>query len=142
MTKAFASQADLKPWQDWLNKMVVQGDSKQEKTMRVEFLDATLKNPVAAIDLSGVGIVAIRTPKVEPNADTIARVEIELYAEQVKFSPGGATAAAAGSSDPKTATAAPAETALLESALSLMFLWPTKAQLHFFRSPINLASRL
>jgi hypothetical protein len=87
------SPADLKEWQQWLEKSLEDRGSKQEKTMRVEYLDVSMKNPLAALDLSGVGIVAIRTPKAEANSEQIARVEIELYAEQLKFSPGGGATA-------------------------------------------------
>jgi hypothetical protein len=114
--KLTMSPVDLKPWQQWHDEMVVKGGN-QEKTMRVEFLDATMKNPLAAIELNGVGIVAIRTPKAEANSEQIARVEIELYAEQLKFSPtggGGATASAA-SEQPKEA--APTEAPKSEPVL-------------------------
>jgi hypothetical protein len=106
--KLTMSPADLKEWQQWLERSLEDRGSKQEKTMRVEFLDPSMKNPVAAIDLSGVGIVAIRTPKAEANSEQIARVEIELYAEQLKFNPGGGATATAAPEQPKEAAPADA----------------------------------
>jgi hypothetical protein len=118
--KLTMSPVDLKPWQQWHDDSVVKGGGgkQQEKTMRVEFLDATMKNPLAAIELNGVGIVAIRTPKAEANSEQIARVEIELYAEQLKFSPtGGAGGATASTATESPKEAAPAEAPKSEPVL-------------------------
>jgi hypothetical protein len=105
--KLTMSPVDVKLWQQWLDKTLSELGTKQEKTMRVELLDATMKNVIAAVDLSGVGIVAIRTPKMEANSEAVQRVEIELYAEQLKFDPGTGS----GDGTKSAAAAAPAETA-------------------------------
>jgi len=91
----------VKSFQDWLDKTLKDGGSKQEKTMRVELLDANMKDPLMTLELSGVGIVAVRMKKAEPGSEAIQRAEVELYAEQLKL--------AGGAGVTKTAEAAPAE---------------------------------
>ena len=70
-----------------------------------------MKDAVLTLELSGVGIVAVRTPKAEANADTVQRVEVELYAEQLKVIPGGGegggTKTTSAEPAPKTEAAAP-----------------------------------
>lgn len=90
--KLTISAADIKPWQQWLDKTLA-GGNDQERKMTIELLDPTLKESLLTIDLSGVGIVAVRMKKSEANADAIQRAEVELYAEQVKLG-GGKVAAA------------------------------------------------
>jgi len=111
--KLTMSAVDVKPWQQWLDKTLSETGSSQEKTMRVELLDPSMKNAMASVDLSGVGIVAIRTPKTEANSEAIQRVEIELFAEQLKFN--GGPDAGGGT---KSAAAAPSDAAQAEPAKS------------------------
>ena len=115
--KLTMSPVDVKPWQQWLEKTLSETGSKQEKTMRVELLDPSMKTALASVDLSGVGIVAIRTPKTEANSEAIQRVEIELYAEQLKFNGGPDAGGGTKSTAAAPADAAPAEPAKSEPVL-------------------------
>jgi hypothetical protein len=106
----------LKSFQDWLDQTLKDGGSKHEKTMRIELLDANMKDPLLTLELSGVGIVAVRMKKAEAGNEAIQRAEVELYAEQLKFTGGGGvtkTAEAAAAEPAKTtetvAKEAPAE---------------------------------
>jgi hypothetical protein len=115
--KLTVSAADLKSWQQWLDKTLADGGSKNEKTMRVELLDGTLKNPLLTLELSGVGIVAVRM-KSQANSEQAARFDVELYAEQLKVTGGeGGTKAAAAEAAPAP-PAANAPTPAADSAKS------------------------
>ena len=112
------SAVDLKSWQEWHEKSISEGGSKQEKTMRLELLEPNMKEALLTLDFSGVGIIAVRHQKVEPGSEKVPRFDVELYAEQLVISPGsggsGKSASAAETSPPAEApkaAAAPAESA-------------------------------
>ena len=125
--KLTISSADAKPWQQWHEEFVIKGNNSQdkEKSMQIDLLAPTMKDVIMTLDFSGVGIVAMRPVATEAGSDKIARIEVELYAEQVKLSTGGKPVAEApaaaptaaaptnesapAAKEPAAATAAPAE---------------------------------
>jgi len=82
------SQKDIEGWEKWANEFIVQGNSgaEQEKSGSIEFLDASLKEVLGRIDLSGVGIFRIADAKGESSQDSLRDVEISLYVEQMALS--------------------------------------------------------
>jgi hypothetical protein len=92
-----------------------------ERTMRVELLGTDMKTPTLTLELSGVGVVAVRPDASEANSEKVSRTQVELYAEGLKLIDPGSVATtatpvpAATSSEPtaakEPAAAAPAPTA-------------------------------
>jgi hypothetical protein len=110
----------VKSFQDWLDKTLNDGGSKNEKTMRVELLDADMKDPLLTLELSGVGIVAVRMKKAEAGSEAIQRAQVELYAEQLKLTGGGVTKTAeAAAAEPAKATETVAKEAPAEAPATI-----------------------
>jgi hypothetical protein len=107
--KLTVSAVDIADWRKWHDDAVINGGS-QEKTMRVILLGPNMKDEIVSLDLSGVGIVAIRPDAAVANSEKVARVEVELYAESAKITPlgDGAKTASAAAQQPPAADAAAA----------------------------------
>lgn len=90
------SAADLKAWQEWLDKTLADRGSKQERTMQLALLDTNMKDAIFELELQGVGLISVRPRAIEAGAsDKVARFDVELYAEQFKFGGGGGKGTAA-----------------------------------------------
>ena len=78
--------ANADSWSKWHSEMVngATGD-KFERTGRLVFLAPDLKQELLVIKLSGVGIVALRTATAAGKADTVPRLEAELYVENMEL---------------------------------------------------------
>ncbi len=75
-----------KPFQDWLESFVVNGqnDQSKEKKGRLEFLSEDLKTVFFALDLKGLGIV--RADSDPPGAgESVRRMRVEMYIESMTF---------------------------------------------------------
>lgn len=71
----------------WFQDMVIKGNSgdNNEKAGTLEFLDPTMKGSLLMVYFNHLGIFGF-TP--EPaNADTIKRVKVEMYCEQITLTP-------------------------------------------------------
>jgi len=104
--KLTISAVDAEPWRKWHHDSVISGKT-DEKTMVVELVDATMKDVLLGLELTGVGIVAVRDEPQE-SVDKIARIEVEVYAEGLRLISNKSVAAtAAPAATPAPAAAAP-----------------------------------
>ncbi len=73
----------------WFQDMVVKGNAGEnnERPGTLEFLDPTLKGPLLTINFHHLGIFGFTPEKSEANAQTIKRVKVEMYCEQITFGP-------------------------------------------------------
>ena len=74
----------------WFQDMVVKGNSgeQNERAGTLEFLDPTLKSTLFTINFDHLGIFGFTPEKFEANAETIKRVRVEMYCEQMTLAPG------------------------------------------------------
>ena len=97
----------------WHQAHVIQ-DQNDERTGRIELLDASLKQPVFALDLTGLGIYRISPERRVTGAQSVARARADIYCEEVAFQAvqaAATTPATTGTtpSTPPTAPTAPAD---------------------------------
>lgn len=74
---------DAAPFVAWFDGLV--DGNEKERTAVLTFLDASLKNEVMRLDLSGVGTFRVANERQVANAEAIARVRVQLYCEGVGF---------------------------------------------------------
>jgi len=82
------SEAGADSWRSWHEDFVIKGNSsdKNERAGRLLLLAPNLKDELARIDLSNLGIIALR-PRVSPAG--VSQLEAELYVERLALSVGG-----------------------------------------------------
>lgn len=80
--KVTFSAADVGPWQDWFNDLVITGNTGKELKGSLEFLGADMNTVVGGIDFLRVGIFALHEEK-STGQDAVARYVAELYAEKM-----------------------------------------------------------
>ena len=75
-------------WRAWHQDFVINGNSseKNERSGRVVMLGPSLKDELARIELSNLGIIALRS---KPSASGVGQLEAELYVERMELSVGG-----------------------------------------------------
>jgi hypothetical protein len=81
------SMADLAPWQDWHQSFLIDGKCSETDhlTGAITFLGPDTKEELGTIELFGVGISALTAAAQEANKDDVARFEVSLYVEEMKF---------------------------------------------------------
>jgi hypothetical protein len=69
--------------------MVMKGNAgdNNEKAGTLEFLDPTLKVSLLTIYFNHLGIFGFSPEKLDAGADTIRRVKVEMYCEQMTLAP-------------------------------------------------------
>lgn len=69
----------------WFQAMVVKGETGEnnEKFGTLELLDPTLQGTLLTINFHHLGIFGFSPEKSDSNADTIRRVKVEMYCEQI-----------------------------------------------------------
>jgi hypothetical protein len=82
------SEAGSETWRKWHDDFVVRGNNadKAEKSGRIVLLAANLKDELAEIKLSNVGIFALRDAPREASSEALAQLEAELYVERMELS--------------------------------------------------------
>ena len=85
--KLTISMADCEPWRQFHQSFVIDGHCAEENelTGSITFLGPDLKEELAEIFLDHVGIISLQQAKQEANKEDIARFEVELYVEQMRF---------------------------------------------------------
>jgi hypothetical protein len=71
-------------WQKW-SAIALAGGEQPDKSLRVEYLDATLATVLLTVDFNSVAIVSMAMPDLEANSDQIARVTFGLSARSVSI---------------------------------------------------------
>jgi hypothetical protein len=73
----------------WFQDMVIKGNAgdNNEKAGTLEFLDPTLKGSLLTIYFNHLGIFGFSPEKSDAGAETIRRVKIEMYCEQMTLAP-------------------------------------------------------
>jgi hypothetical protein len=84
--KLIISMADIQPWQQWYHSFIVGGKHKDVLDGAITFLGSDLKDELARLDLQNVGIISMKIAGQEANKEEVARLDVELYVEQMKFS--------------------------------------------------------
>ena len=81
------SMADINAWQAWFRSFVIDGRCSEADELSgvITFLAPDLKQELAEIEISNVGIIGLNTLTYEANREAIARFTVELYCEQMKF---------------------------------------------------------
>lgn len=82
------SAADAGPWKDWFQSFVIDGkcSDTDELSGQIRFLGPDLKEDLAKIELSHVGIFGLRTARNEASREEVAAIEADLYVEEMKLS--------------------------------------------------------
>lgn len=85
--KVTVSMNDIEKWASWHKSFLIDGNCGEdaELTGSITFLGPDLKEELARIDLMNVGIISLQEAQSEANKEEIARFEVELYVEQMKF---------------------------------------------------------
>jgi hypothetical protein len=73
------------PWLDWFEQFAILRKDGNERTAKLELLAPDAQTVLYTISLAGVGIAALRSPKVAGNTETIAKLEATLYAERITY---------------------------------------------------------
>lgn len=82
------AEAGADSWRSWHEDFVIKGNSgdKSERSGRVLLLAANLKDELARIELSNLGLIALRP---RASASGPSQLEAELYVERMGFTVGG-----------------------------------------------------
>lgn len=85
--KLSISMKDIEPWRAWHESFVINGNCSDadEVTGSITFLGPDHNEELAEITLDHVGIISLTQAKQEANKEEIARFEVELYVEQMRF---------------------------------------------------------
>lgn len=83
-------EVDAGPFFQWFDDFVVKGNMGDDKERQgfLELLSPDLKTVLLRVNFSHLGIFSFSPMKQEANADSIARVKVEMYCEQMTI--GGA----------------------------------------------------
>lgn len=86
----YVPEAFAKPWQDWFDDFVIRGNNSQdrERAGKLELLSPDLQTVLFTIGLKNLGICKLNPASGEANRDTVRRVKIELYCEEMTFKLG------------------------------------------------------
>jgi len=87
--KLTISMADIEAWRTWHETFVIDGKcaDTDELTGSITFLGPDLNEVLATIELDHVGIISMQEAKKEANKEEVARFEVELYVEAMRFKP-------------------------------------------------------
>ncbi len=70
----------------WYHSFIVRGKRIDVLNGAITFLGSDLKDELARLEIQNVGIISIEIAGQEANKEEVARFEVELYIEQMKFS--------------------------------------------------------
>jgi phage tail-like protein len=82
------------PWYKWWKSFVgeMEHDPSNESTASLEFLASDCSTTLMTLSFQGVGITGLTFDKHDGGGDQIHTIKVELYTEQMTFSPGAGTA--------------------------------------------------
>lgn len=107
------SQIDGNDFFDWFDDFAIKGNNAQdaERNGTIEFLAPNLNAVLFTLDLSRLGIFRVGRERSEAGAEVIARLRVEMYCEQIAFSPAPDTLGSAVVAAPSPSPAPPPATA-------------------------------
>jgi hypothetical protein len=81
------SMADYQPWADAAKKWFVDGEHEEqhELTGSIEFLNPNMKDVIGSIELQNCGFKKFTRGEATANDEKIARFDVEMYCEKMKF---------------------------------------------------------
>ena len=85
LVSIFLPEVDAGPFYTWFEKTIMKGGTVDKRAGLLEWLDATLQNVVATVQLGGLGIVRYAPEPTKVNAETIALVQIDMYCETMNL---------------------------------------------------------
>lgn len=87
--KLTISAVDVPSWAEWHQSFVVAGKNSDEEelTGTIRFLDATMKETLFTVSLSGLGIFKL-APAPRPSNEDISALTAEMYVEHINMSFG------------------------------------------------------
>ena len=112
--KITLADSTAQSWLAWHEDFVIKGnnDDKREKSGVLSFLSPNRQDVLAQIKFYNMGIIRAQPEKAEANADTIRRIQVELYVERMEFVPGKSVLASGSTETPGSeAASTPATTA-------------------------------
>jgi hypothetical protein len=76
---------DIGPWHEWFSEFVIRGRNDQENELQgtLEFLDPTMKETIASVEFSQVGIFSLAPEKTGAGGESSTRYVAELYVESM-----------------------------------------------------------
>jgi hypothetical protein len=85
--KVTVSMSSIEAWRQWHQSFVIDGKCSEadEVSGSITFLGPDLKEELATINLDNVGIISLQQSKQEANKEEVARFEVELYVERMRF---------------------------------------------------------
>jgi len=81
------SESHSQEFYRWHEDFVIKGNNDQnmEKGATLEYLDSSLKTTLFTLHFSNLGIFKISPDKVEAAGESVRRVKVEMYCEDIKF---------------------------------------------------------
>ena len=110
-------EADASEFSTWFQDFVVKGNSSDERSGTLEFLDAAAKDALFTLTLSNVGVIRIQRERNEQGSEVVARVRVSAYCEAMAFSSNADVTAATASADAPAADAVSTAGTALATAL-------------------------
>ena len=88
----YVAEASAGTFYTWFQDMVMKGNSgeQNERIGTLELLDPTMKGVLLTVTFHHLGICSFRPERAEANQETIRRVKVEMYCEQITLAPGKA----------------------------------------------------
>jgi hypothetical protein len=81
------SMVDIQPWQDWVQEAFNLGASRElQRDGTLTYLGSDLATELGVVQLTGLAPVKLSIPKAEANIDGMARFEVEMSCERMRFS--------------------------------------------------------
>lgn len=92
--KVTFSAADSEAWENWFRSFVIDGKCTDgdELSGSITFLGPDNQEVLGSVDLRHVGIISLQPANYEANKEEVARLEVELYVEEMKFKMEGVDA--------------------------------------------------
>ncbi len=69
----------------WLDEMVIKGKPNAERAGLLEWLDPTMKNVLASVQLGGLGIVRYEPDPSKANEQKVGMVAVDMYCETINL---------------------------------------------------------
>ncbi len=86
----YVGEASAGTFYSWFQDMVLKGNSgeQNERVGTLELLDPTMKGTLLTVTFQHLGIFGFSPDRATSASDTIRRVKVEMYCEQITLTPG------------------------------------------------------